>query len=402
MINSENSEQYNKGADLLDLDKPYYEFSALDSIRKDKEGFFIISVDGKDLPRRFAQSQLGIKGEIISMASRLRDAGYPIGAIEFTQKNGKMQLEYDLNLQQLLKYYNQFKKNVETLKEKYGDDYESHKDEIRFENISQKSENKEDIYERMKDTFNKYVETLPPEEAKRFQTSLKIYNSKFFIAINNMMTIGDYDKKSGAELWENLSQNKDFREVIHPVYESCKDMASLSPESIKTEDEILVKEYSEILDFSTPANFMESMKSVVQILDKHKDNICLQEDIEVFRGVATDNADLNKISQSEIISTSLDSNVAGKFTNRSDKKYLYMSYISAKKGTPFMICPTSQGDEQKEIVFFNSKVNTKFLGVVGKSESDIYSLGVPIPCAVYELESGREKNKDKNVEDDVR
>lgn len=400
MIDNENVK---KEADLLDLDKPYYNFSALDSIRKDEEGFFIISVDGgKELPRRFAQSQLGIKGEIISMASRLRDAGYPIRAIEFTQKNGKMQLEYDLNIQQLIKYYNQFKKNVETLKEKYGDDYESHKDEIRFENVSQKSENKEDIYERMKDTFNKYIETLTPEEARKFQTSLKIYNSKFFIAINNMMTIGDYDKKSGAELWENLSENKDFREVIHPVYENCKDILSLASESKKTEDEMIVKEFSEILDFSTPANFMESMKSVVQILDKHKDNICLPEDIEVFRGVATDNADFKKISQSEIISTSLDSSVAGKFTNRSDKKYIYMSCITAKKGTPFMICPTSQGDEQKEIVFFNSKVNTKFFGTVGKNESNIYSLGVPLPCAVYELESEREKNKDKNVEDDAR
>lgn len=400
MINNENVK---KEADLLDLDKPYYEFSALDSIRKDEEGFFIISVDGgKELPRRFAQNQLGIKGEIISMASRLRDAGYPIRAIEFTQKNGKMQLEYDLNIQQLIKYYNQFKKNVETLKEKYGDDYESHKDEIRFENVSQKSENKEDIYERMKDTFNKYIETLTPEEAKKFQTSLKIYNSKFFIAINNMMTIGDYDKKSGAELWENLSDNQDFKDVIYPVYESCKEMSSLSSEKTKTEDEMLVKEFSEILDFSTPANFMESMKSVVQILDKHKDNICLPEDIEVFRGVATDNADFKNISQSEIISTSLDSSVAGKFTNRSDKKYIYMSCITAKKGTPFMICPTSQGDEQKEIVFFNSKVNTKLFGIVGKHESNIYSLGVPVPCAVYELESEREKNKDKKVEDDAR
>ena len=112
---------------LFNLSNLYLQFTKHDSIERLADGtllFKIIDADTDELSEKiFPEVKLGRTGEIISMACRLRDFGYPIGSINITTEGHRLKLNYGLNLHQLKKAYNELTRNIRILMEKYGSDF---------------------------------------------------------------------------------------------------------------------------------------------------------------------------------------------------------------------------------------------------------------------------------------
>ena len=375
---------------LFNLNNLYLEFTKCDSIERLADGtllFKIIDADTDELSEKiFPEVKLGRTGEIISMACRLRDFGYPIGSINITTEGHRLKLNYGLNLHQLKKAYNELTRNIRILMEKYGSDFIQHKDEISYDNIVHDDNKNEDIlYQKLLNQFKQYLDSLSKEDSKDLLTALTIYNSSLFIALNDMLAIENYQEKNGQELWETCSKDPNFKDIIYARYDNAREILN-SPNNHSAESE-LIYDFNRLIDYSSHESFMESLKKVTSIIKQHYSHVLLPEDIAVYRGIASDEVNIRDLSKSTFISTSLNAEQASHFTNINNKKYTYLSYITAKKGTPFLMFLTEQAKRQKEVLFFDDLIQIKRIGSVPKSESDIKVNGVPTPLMVYEIES---------------
>lgn len=375
---------------LFNLNNLYLKFTNRDSIERLADGtlrFKIIDADTDEiLEKIFPEEKLGKTGEIISMACRLRDFGYPISSINITTEDNRLKLNYGLNLHQLKKAYNELTRNIRILMEKYGPNFIQHKDEISYDNIVHDDNKNEDIlYQKLLNQFKQYLYSLSKEDSKDLLTALTIYNSSLFIALNDMLAIENYQEKNGQELWEICSKDPNFKDIIYTRYDNAKKILN-SPNNHSSESE-LIHDFNRLIDYSSHESFMESLKRVTSIIKQHYSHVLLPEDIAVYRGIASDEVDISALSKSTFISTSLNAEQASHFTNINNKKYTYLSYITAKKGTPFLMFLTEQAQTQKEILFFDDLIKIKRIGSVSKFESDIEVNGIPTPLMVYEIES---------------
>lgn len=375
---------------LFNLNNLYLKFTNRDSIERLTDGtlrFKIIDADTDEiLEKIFPEEKLGKTGEIISMACRLRDFGYPISSINITTEDNRLKLNYGLNLHQLKKAYNELTRNIRILMEKYGPNFIQHKDEISYDNIVHDDNKNEDIlYQKLLNQFKQYLYSLSKEDSKDLLTALTIYNSSLFIALNDMLAIENYQEKNGQELWEICSKDPNFKDIIYTRYDNAKKILN-SPNNHSSESE-LIHDFNRLIDYSSHESFMESLKRVTSIIKQHYSHVLLPEDIAVYRGIASDEVDISALSKSTFISTSLNAEQASHFTNINNKKYTYLSYITAKKGTPFLMFLTEQAQTQKEILFFDDLIKIKRIGSVSKFESDIEVNGIPTPLMVYEIES---------------
>lgn len=375
---------------LFNLNNLYLKFTNRDFIERLADGtlrFKIIDADTDEiLEKIFPEEKLGKTGEIISMACRLRDFGYPISSINITTEDNRLKLNYGLNLHQLKKAYNELTRNIRILMEKYGPNFIQHKDEISYDNIVHDDNKNEDIlYQKLLNQFKQYLYSLSKEDSKDLLTALTIYNSSLFIALNDMLAIENYQEKNGQELWEICSKDPNFKDIIYTRYDNAKKILN-SPNNHSSESE-LIHDFNRLIDYSSHESFMESLKRVTSIIKQHYSHVLLPEDIAVYRGIASDEVDISALSKSTFISTSLNSEQASHFTNINNKKYTYLSYITAKKGTPFLMFLTEQAQTQKEILFFDDLIKIKRIGSVSKFESDIEVNGIPTPLMVYEIES---------------
>lgn len=375
---------------LFNLNNLYLKFTNRDSIERLADGtlrFKIIDADTDEiLEKIFPEEKLGRTGEIISMACRLRDFGYPISSINITTEDNRLKLNYGLNLHQLKKAYNELTRNIRMLMENYGPNFIQHKDEISYDNIVHDDNKNEDIlYQKLLNQFKQYLYSLSKEDSKDLLTALTIYNSSLFIALNDMLAIENYQEKNGQELWEICSKDPNFKDIIYTRYDNAKKILN-SPNNHSSESE-LIHDFNRLIDYSSHESFMESLKRVTSIIKQHYSHVLLPEDIAVYRGIASDEVDISALSKSTFISTSLNAEQASHFTNINNKKYTYLSYITAKKGTPFLMFLTEQAQTQKEILFFDDLIKIKRIGSVSKFESDIEVNGIPTPLMVYEIES---------------
>lgn len=376
--------------ELFNLNNLYLKFTNRDSIERLADGtlrFKIIDADTDEiLEKIFPEEKLGKTGEIISMACRLRDFGYPISSINITTEDNRLKLNYGLNLHQLKKAYNELTRNIRILMEKYGPNFIQHKDEISYDNIVHDDNKNEDIlYQKLLNQFKQYLYSLSKEDSKDLLTALTIYNSSLFIALNDMLAIENYQEKNGQELWEICSKDPNFKDIIYTRYDNAKKILN-SPNNHSSESE-LIHDFNRLIDYSSHESFMESLKRVTSIIKQHYSHVLLPEDIAVYRWIASDEVDISALSKSTFISTSLNAEQASHFTNINNKKYTYLSYITAKKGTPFLMFLTEQAQTQKEILFFDDLIKIKRIGSVSKFESDIEVNGIPTPLMVYEIES---------------
>ena len=96
--------------------------------------------------------------------------------------------------------------------------------------------------------------------------------------------------------------------------------------------------YFKILDLSTLESFIDSIKKVKYILDNSLGKIKLSEDTEVYRAVSS-NEDINDISKSNIISTSLSFGQTLLFAQSGNNIDIYR--IRLHKDDPILCIPYS-------------------------------------------------------------
>lgn len=343
----------------------------------------------------------GKMGEYISMICRLREFGYYFRLGFEIRLNGRVGIEDISNPHELMENYKELKENIEKLKAKYGEDYINHKDEIMRENVGRKTneisedelyKKTDELHKKLEENYNEYLKSIDPEEAEKLNAAINIYNSAYFLAINTMLAIPDYQNKNGSELLRECDKSSDFNEHFHTLYKNS--VRNLNEGTDRYEKEILEK-FSKIMDFSSEEKCIDSLKKVLEIIDKHKDKVKVPQDMLVYRGVSTSEIpDFSKLAKGEIISTSLRKGAADMFTHRRNTSYTYLEYIFVEKGTPYLMPLNRQGREQQEIMFSDSTLQIDCIGNLFK-DSLFYQNGA-VQC--YKIK-GKEKQKEKDFKD---
>ena len=186
------------------------------------------------------------------------------------------------------------------------------------------SDNREIIYEDLLAQYNK----LSEEE----QRAILIYKSNFFYHINVISSIDNFENKSATTIFEEIDDKKKFTDK----FEAFK-------KTIMNHKNIVVR-YSVFknINLNDIISFIENMKEVYQILKDARTKIKLCDDIVVYRGISVKkNEEIQNISLSNIISTSIKVEDANDFIYQkpSDESYLFV--ISLKKGTNVLVTPLS-------------------------------------------------------------
>lgn len=116
VLSEENEDDGNKEIDvrkLFDLDNLYLEFKEEDFIKRKKDGRLILEIFDEDTDATCEKyiriENLGNYGDILSMACRLREFGYPIEPIKF-EYGDRLSISCGVNLFQMKREYNKLLK----------------------------------------------------------------------------------------------------------------------------------------------------------------------------------------------------------------------------------------------------------------------------------------------------
>ena len=123
--------------------------------------------------------------------------------------------------------------------------------------------------------------------------------------------------------------------------------------------------YFKILDLSTLESFIDSIKNVKYILDKTLGKIKLSEDTEVYRAVST-NDDINDISKSNIISTSLSFGQTLLFAQSGNNINIYK--IKLHKDNPILCIPYSILYDEKRNYLTITSIQTQDEIILNKDD----------------------------------
>ncbi len=362
---------------LLDLNTLYFDDNLEENdIIINEDGTFSCEVetstDGYPISKPFIKKIKTINEQlqkIISMTSRLKALGYPVKNVEFRANITTKKIEpyFQTAPHEILKNFNVLEKSVEELRNKYGDNYEEHIDEIYYKKDSQKNmsvstNSTNEMYTKLKANFEQYKNSLPEEEKQKLDLAIEIYSSSLFVSLNRIAAVPNYQSKSSEKLLEECNKNEDFYHSFHERFRYFNKVSN--SDTIEAQ---IIKKFGKLIDYSTEEKLVESLKSVLAILDTHKDKIVVPEDIFVYRGFAT-NRPLEKnnisLAESDMISTSLNENVANSFSNKAGSSHnlQYINHILVRKGTPYIMPINEQAEEQRELIFFGSATNLEKIG----------------------------------------
>lgn len=197
------------------------------------------------------------------------------------------------------------------------------------------------MYEKLQQQYN----LLSLED----KNALLIYKSRLFDFINRI---------------DLILYNEKLKEQYRDKYEKFKKIISIP------ENNFIRYSIFNSINFNTYNLFLESIKTIEQrILNIQK--IKLTTDTKVYRAVTVkDESDIQKISTSNLISTSLDIEITDSFYTYNGKDILYQ--INLSKGTYCLIVPYSikiyekdnkqilkieNNDSQKKIILFKNLLN---------------------------------------------
>ena len=164
-----------------------------------------------------------------------------------------------------------------------------------------------------------------------------VYKSNFFNLINDLGSISDFIDMD-EDLLEKLINNKSL--------EKCR----VFGKALNNSNNIFIK-YSLFndVDFSDNISLIKFAKKIYQILDSAFLKITTDRDLEVYRIVSLDeNDELEDLSRSDFISTTLDKEQTLEFINESSKKVLFYR-INIEAGTPIIISPYSIVNEYESL-----------------------------------------------------
>lgn len=201
------------------------------------------------------------------------------------------------------------------------------------------------MYQQLKEQYEK----LDIDE----KNALLVYKSRLFKFINNIDLL--------------LSLKENYKEE----YEEAKQLIC-SPEN----SFIRYSVFKDI-DFNSYELFLISIKNIKQKLLNLKEKIKIKDDINVYRAVTLSSLDdIKKISEKELISTSIDVKVTDSFYQFVKGKHVLYK-LSLKKDIPCLIVPYSieihdvnnkqvlkvvESDSQQEIILYGSSLDFEITG----------------------------------------
>ena len=174
---------------------------------------------------------------------------------------------------------------------------------------------------------------------------LLIYKSRLGILINDLDNNPDYEKY--YEFLKNVFSNPINYFIKMSVFK--------------------------MIDMSTIDTFINSIHDIKKILDSTLGKIYIEDDIEVFRAVSS-NDEITNISKTNIISTSLSFGEALKFAQSGNNIYLYC--IKLHKNDPVMCIPYSIFyDEQNNKLILTEKQQQDEI-LLNKEHYDFEKVGI--------------------------
>lgn len=179
--------------------------------------------------------------------------------------------------------------------------------------------------------------------------AILIYKSNLSKVINQIASIVGFEKLSSNEIIDKLDNIDKLKEYINKF------------NTILNLNKNMLVKYSifgdiNLNDFNL---LIDDLKNVYLTLIQAKNKITLKEDLVVYRAVSlNDGQELNDISRSTLISTSIKLEDTEPFLKTDKKNILYI--IKLKKGTPVLVSPTSLICSYKnKDEYLESKLNGK-------------------------------------------
>ncbi len=206
---------------------------------------------------------------------------------------------------------------------KYIDNYGEGKEDIKIKEEQKIQEKIDDSldehYPIYDDLLKQYEENFTEQEKK----ALLIYNSTAFPIINLVGTIPDYEKMA-------LEQIKTI--VNSEIYLEKKEFVKSTINKIFEQSKYRENELNILLNDFINGDYIKYSISILKIISNIKEKIFLPCDLVVYREVTTKpNAKLAKISDSRLMSTTLNPNASFKYSGKGQKNLIK---INLKAGSP--------------------------------------------------------------------
>lgn len=294
----------------------------------------------------------------------LTDYNYPI---EFKFKdlsNPQSELIFiyegkEISLQELINLYEEFMDKSNSLGENISAREKRNLLLYSGNYVEQEKEEKEESYQKLLDDYTNFINSLPEEERKKFEDALLVYNSCLYEAINQLVSIQNFRNKDPLELFNILSENKDFRLTTRIFIRSIK----AGKYCIENGDSSFNKDIYERLSIVNVNSKSEYIRSLIEVYDtimKHKGKLKTTQDITLYRGLSGFTMENPEhMARSELISTSTNADIARKFF-RSGENATFLK-INVKEGTEYIVVPFKLVSEIKS--YREGKELLKYIGI---------------------------------------
>lgn len=208
--------------------------------------------------------------------------------------------------------------------------------DVKYGSSEENKKNKK-IFDDLIKQYNALMEGLPIEEREQLENALLIYNSCLYEVINQLVAVPNFREQNPNELFEELLKNPDCAMTTKLFIRSLRFGQRAIESGDRSFDEDIYKKLR-IVNCSSKEAYVQSLISIYDTIEKYKDKLQLPEDVYLYRGIGNiDSKEQSSMARSELISTSLNRNVANKFFRRAKEPIMFMAKV--KKGTNFMIIP---------------------------------------------------------------
>lgn len=165
------------------------------------------------------------------------------------------------------------------------------------------------------------------EDEKR---AILIYKHSLYYHINEISKIENFENRDAFSLFDEITDKTKFVNN----FEEFKKVINY-PQNM-----IIKLSVFKNIDLSNIYNFIESMKCVYSILVSSRLKIKLNSDLAVYRGISiTDNQNINVVSNSKLISTSIKVDDANDFIYQEGYEQSHLFVLSLKEGTNVLVSP---------------------------------------------------------------
>ncbi len=237
------------------------------------------------------------------------------------------------------------------------------------------------------------------------KNAILVYKSKLYLLLNPMTKIPNFLDMPEEEILNRIGKEEAIR-----VFNGFKGIVML-PKNLATRYTVFSS-----IDFTDIYTCLHSLKKTSLLLDQARGKITLPDKLTVYRGISSEEEELDDIALGKYLSTALDIEDISPFLFQKKNSYIYQ--IEVEKGTNVLVTPYSlvscydkdqsslegllknvpmtslrivKGNEdcQKELLFFREELTIE---EISKKKSSIEDHGITYEAMVHKV---RAKKKEK-------